>query len=73
VDFDHKYIRGFVWTMLGFGLIMNAYLEKISKSNLEVVFKIMNGRLHNTIYLFILSQLHTNIYYNLNKTVDEDI
>jgi predicted PurR-regulated permease PerM len=31
-----------VWTMLGFGFNNDAYLEKISKSNLEVVFKIMN-------------------------------
>lgn len=31
-----------VWTMLGFAFNSDDYLEKISKSNLEVVFKVMN-------------------------------
>jgi hypothetical protein len=35
VDFDHKYIRGFSMDHAWFGFNNDAYLEKISKSNLE--------------------------------------
>lgn len=42
-----------VWTMLGFTFNSDAYLEKISQSSLEVVFKIMNVVGYGITVLFI--------------------
>jgi hypothetical protein len=42
-----------VWTMLGFTFNSDAYLEKISQSSLEVVFKVMNVVGYGITVLFI--------------------